>query len=313
MPTSPTPPSRTPLTRRARVALTVGAVGLTLTAVAQLPGSPPADGRGPARAAAPSPSATPTAPGAAAPAPETLCAPAGVLEGAGGRSASVSLCTSTGGPSLALSAPASCTAGGETRACRTSGTWTARRDGEVVARGTLPGSADYPGPGTYEITAEVRVRSTPEGVDLAGDVSAPLTLTQPLREPTHRIVVDRERLRPGRTTVLTYTVHRDSEAGDGSGRFGLIGEEESGVRLTTEDPRCVNPLIGRHPSKKRLNHALDCALTDLQPGNPSTVVVRATTTGTCSTVVSKLGYWMPQGQTFRTGGMVAGPTVTCAG
>jgi hypothetical protein len=41
------------------------------------------------------------------------------------------------------------------------------------------------------------------------------------------------------------------------------------------------------------------------------VVVRATTAGACSTIVSKLGYWMPRGQTFRTGGMVAGPVVTC--
>ncbi|NYV75563.1 hypothetical protein, partial [Streptomyces sp. UH6] len=225
---------------------------------------------------------------------------------------SLSLCTSTGGPSLALSAPASCSApGGRTYACHTSGTWTARKDGEVVARGALPGSADYAGPGTYEITAEVRVRSTPAGVDVRGEATAPLTLTQPLREPTHRIEVDQERLRAGRTTVLTYTVHRDSAEGDGSGRFGLIGEEDSGIRLTTDDPRCVNPLIGRHPSEERLTHSLDCALTDLQPGNPATVVVRATTTDACSTVVSKLGYWMPKGQTFRTGGMVAGPAVGC--
>jgi hypothetical protein len=280
-------------------------VVVALTALVH-PSEPlPADGRGSVRAAAPSP-----APGEAA--AETLCAPAGVLRGEGGERASVSLCTSTGGPSLALSAPASCSAdGGRSDACRTSGTWTARRNGEVVARGTLPGSADYPGPGTYEITAEVRVRSTAAGAVLRGEVRAPLTLTQPLREPTHRIEVDEDRLRPGRTTVLTYTVHRDSEEGDGSGRFGLIGEEDSGIRLVTDDDRCVNPLVGSHPSKKRLTHALDCALTDLQPGNPSTVVVRATTTAECSTVVSKLGYWMPKGQTFRTGGMVAGPAVAC--
>ncbi|MDH6228706.1 MULTISPECIES: hypothetical protein [Streptomyces] len=310
MPASPTPPPRATLTRRTRAALTAGAVIVALTALTPLFGSrspepPPSDGRGSAPAAAPA---------AAEAAAETLCAPAGVLRGGSGAKAAVSLCTSTGGPSLALSAPASCSApGGRTYACRTSGTWTARKDGEVVARGALPGSADRPGPGTYEITAEVRVRSTPAGIDLRGGARAPLTLTEPLRAPTHRIEVDRERLRPGRTTVLTYTVHRDSEEGDGSGRFGLIGEEDSGIRLTTDDARCVNPLIGRHPSKERLVHSLDCALTDLQPGNPSTVVVRATTTDTCSTVVSKLGYWMPKGQTFRTGGMVAGPAVACTG
>ncbi|MER5479824.1 hypothetical protein ABT026_23070 [Streptomyces sp. NPDC002734] len=306
MPASPTPPSRIPLTRRARVALTAGAAALTLAAVAQPSAPSPDDGRGRPSAAAPSPG-----PGAEA-AAETLCAPAGVLRKGGGKKASVSLCTSTGGPSLALSAPASCaTAHGAVRACRTTGSWTARKDGKVVARGALPGSADYPGPGTYEITAQVRVRSTPAGVDVRGEVTAPLTLTQPLREPTHRIEVDRQELRPGRATTLTYTVYRDSEEGDGSGRFGVIGEEGSGIRLTTDDARCVNPLVGRHPSKKRLTHALDCALTDLQPGRPATVVVRATTADACSTVVSKLGYWMPRGQTFRTGGMVAGPAVGC--
>ncbi|MEU3557905.1 hypothetical protein [Streptomyces fragilis] len=305
MPASPTPPSRTPLTRRARVALTAGAAALALAAVSQPSVLSPDDGRGRPSAAAPSPGA------GAETAAETLCAPAGALEGGGGR-ASVSLCTSTGGPSLALSAPASCaTEDGAARACRTTGTWTARKDGAVVASGSLPGSADYSGPGTYEITAEVRVRSTPAGVDVRGEVTAPLTLTQPLREPTHRIEVDRDRLRPGRTTTLTYTVHRDSEEGDGSGRFGVIGEEDSGIRLSTDDARCVNPLVGRHPSRKRLTHAIDCALTDLQPGNPATVVVRATTGDACSTVVSKLGYWMPRGQTFRTGGMVAGPAVAC--
>jgi hypothetical protein len=43
-------------------------------------------------------------------------------------------------------------------------------------------------------------------------------------------------------------------------------------------------------------HALDCALTDLQPGRAATVVVHAATQETCSTVVSKLGHWMPRGQ-----------------
>ncbi|WP_258028872.1 hypothetical protein [Streptomyces fradiae] len=33
--------------------------------------------------------------------------------------------------------------------------------------------------------------------------------------------------------------------------------------------------------------------------------------GACSTVVSKLGYWSPQGQQVA-GGMVNGPTVQCA-
>jgi hypothetical protein len=106
-------------------------------------------------------------------------------------------------------------------------------------------------------------------------------------------------------------VYRDSEQGDGSARFGLIGEESTGVRISTADARCVNPLIGRAPSKARLAYSVDCALTDLQPGRPATVRVQVAQGSACSTVVSKLGYWMPRGQALYTGGMVEGPTVGC--
>jgi hypothetical protein len=245
--------------------------------------------------------------------PSTLCAPAGALHGAHGQRATVSLCAGSGTPTMAVSAPAACrtlTKPGR-YACRTSGTWTAERAGETVASGKLPGSGEYPGPGTYDFTATVRVRSAPEGVDLTGTVHATLTLTAPRPKVTHGIEVDRSTLRPDSVTTLTYTVRRHSDGGDGSARFGLIAEEGTGAELTTTDARCVNPLVGRHPSKDRLPHALDCALTDLQPGHPDTVVVRVALKSRCSTVVSKLGYWMPQGQTLYTGGMLAGPTVTC--
>ncbi|WP_279549273.1 hypothetical protein [Streptomyces sp. DH24] len=245
--------------------------------------------------------------------PATLCAPAGVLRGAHVERAEVSLCAGSGTPMMALSAPATCSRGGTKvrHSCLTSGTWTARRAGATVASGTLPGSQPYPGPGAYDVTATVRVRSAPAGVDLRGTVRATLTLTAPKRAATHRVEVDRRTLRRGATTTLTYRVFRDSEAGDGSARFGLIGEEESGVRIGTADARCVNPLVGRHPSKARLTYAVDCALTDLQPGRPATVKVRVTLGSACSTVVSKLGYWMPRGQALYTGGMVQGPTVGC--
>ncbi|MGI5460518.1 hypothetical protein ACQEWB_46600 [Streptomyces sp. CA-249302] len=246
--------------------------------------------------------------------PSTLCAPAGVLRGSYGQKASVSLCAGSGSPVMAVSAPAVCRRLGaaDGLGCLTSGTWTARRDGTVVASGRLPGSGEYPGPGTYEVEADVRVRSAPAGLDLHGTVRATLTLTAPKAPATHRIEVDRGTLRRGSATTLTYRISRDSEQGDGSARFGLIAEEGSGATLTTADPRCVNPLIGRYPATARQTHALDCALTDLQPGHPATVVVRATVKGSCSTVVSKLGYWMPQGQALYTGGMLAGPTVGCA-
>ncbi|MFD5073952.1 hypothetical protein [Streptomyces sp. NPDC058371] len=246
--------------------------------------------------------------------PATLCAPAGTLEGEGGRRANVSLCASSGGPQMSVSAPATCRRAGSsvTYACLTSGTWTARRAGQTVASGTLPGGRDYPGPGTYEITGEVHVRSTPEGVDLQGRVHATLTLSGPKPAPTHRIEADRSAVPPKTATTVTYTVSRDADQGDGSARFGLIGQEESGVELTTDDPRCVNPLIGRYPSTERSMHALDCALTDLQPGRPASVVVEVAVKEACTTVVSKLGYWMPQGQAVYTGGMLVGPTLRCA-
>ncbi|MGP4042953.1 hypothetical protein [Streptomyces sp. 2A115] len=245
--------------------------------------------------------------------PATLCAPAGTLKGEGGQRASVSLCASTGGAGTSLSAPAVCErAGARVRhTCLTSGTWTLRREGRTVATGTLPGGRENPGPGTYDVSGTVRVRSTPAGVDLRGQVHATLPLTDPKPAPTHRIELDRRTLRPNTTTTLTYTVSRDSDEGDGSARFGLIGEEASGVELTTSDARCVNPLTGRYPSTARSMYALDCALTDLQPGRPSKVVVRATLEDTCTTVVSKLGYWMPRGQSLYTGGLLAGATVEC--
>lgn len=261
---------------------------------------------------APAWSRPPVEPAPGPEAPGTLCAVAGTLRGAHGRHATVSLCADGGHPRLTVSAPAVCgqhgTLAGHT--CRTTGTWTARHAGKTLA-GTLPGTVEYPGPGTYDITATVRVRSAPEGVDLQGTVHATLPLTAPKAEPTHAITVDRSTLRRGATTTVTYTIRRDSEKGDGSARFGLIGEEESGVRIATDDPRCVNPLVGSSPGETRLRHALDCALTTLQPGNPQQVTVRVTVGSACSTVVSKLGYWMPDGQALYTGGMLPGPKLTC--
>ncbi|WP_225859585.1 hypothetical protein [Streptomyces albicerus] len=290
MPARPTP-------RRAPLLLTATAVlaAAVLTAVGQ-----PAGAAHRTRAPEPSP-------------PATLCAPAGTLKGGSGQRADVSLCASTGGAGTSLSAPASCERAGTSvrYTCLTSGTWTLRRDGRTVASGPLPGGRENPGPGTYDVSGTVHVRSSPAGVDLRGTVHATLTLTDPKPVPTHRIEVGRRTLRPHTTTTLTYTVSRDSDEGDGSARFGLIGEEASGVELTTSDARCVNPLTGRYPSTARSMYALDCALTDLQPGRPSKVVVHATLADACTTVVSKLGYWTPRGQSLYTGGMLAGPTVTC--
>ncbi|MFC9931408.1 hypothetical protein [Streptomyces sp. NPDC127190] len=254
-----------------------------------------------------------SAPAPAPEAPGTLCAIAGTLRGEHGQQALVSLCAGSGTPQLAVSAPASCRrAGVRVRyACLTEGTWTASRAGKTLAGGTLSGAGEYPGPGTYDITATVHVRSAPTGVDLTGTVEATLSLTAPKPKATHAVTVDRTVLRRNATTTLTYTVRRDSDEGDGSARFGLIGEEGTGVRIATTDARCVNPLVGRYPATSRLAHSLDCALTALQPGHPEKVKVRITVGATCSTVVSKLGYWMPRGQELYTGAMLAGPKLTC--
>ena len=281
------------------------AVSAVLTAVVgwTAPGQPPAEAAH-RSTAAPAPAPAPT--------PATLCADAGILKGEHGQRAAVSLCVGTGGPNISVSAPARCGRHGKVRyTCLTSGTWTVRRGGQTVATGPLPSGKEYPGPGVYEVSGSVRVRSSPAGVDLQGEVRATVTLTDPKAPPTHRIEVDRSVLRPNSVTTVTYTVARDSERGDGSARLGIIGEESSGVQLTTSDARCVNPLTGRYPSTKRSGHALDCALTDLQPGRPSTVVVQVSVKDTCSTVVSKAGYWMPDGQAVFTGGMLVGPTVSC--
>ncbi|MEU2543870.1 hypothetical protein ABZ618_00225 [Streptomyces roseolus] len=154
-----------------------------------------------------------------------------------GAYARIGLCADSGGPRLTISAPASCGRAGSrtTYGCRTTGTWTARRAGNTLT-GTLPGPAEHPGPGTYDLTATVHIQSRPAGVDLQGTVRASLTLTTPRPNPTHTVTVNRTTLRRATTATLTYTVHRDSEDGDGSARFGLIGEEASGTRITLGPP-----------------------------------------------------------------------------
>ena len=303
------PPSRRTLRASSRDSLRACAVAALLAAGLGMAATGPA----PAAVVHRSPTALASAP-VSAPVPGTLCAHAGTLKGKGGQRASVSLCVSTGSRVMTVSAPAMCRRAGESvrYACRTSGSWTVRRAGEDVASGPLPGGTEYPGPATYRVSGTVHVQSSSAGVDLTGQVHASLTLVEPKQVPTHHISVDRSVVRASATTTLTYTVARDSEQGDGSARFGLIGEEASGVQLTTADPRCVNPLTGRYPSTKRNMFALDCTPTDLQPGHPSTIVVRVTVKKACGAIVSKLGYWMAQGQGSSAGGMISGPTVTCA-
>ncbi|MFJ8693987.1 hypothetical protein [Streptomyces roseolilacinus] len=253
------------------------------------------------------------APGAraAAPPPVSHCTPAAPLTQRGAErpaGPAVGLCVTVAGASMTVSAAADC-------ACDVSGTWTARRgDEDGAAAGTLGTRADYPGPGTYEVTATVRVGGTPRAAaaPLTGTVTGTFALAAPKPAPSHTIEVGSPAaLTPGTTTTLTYTVARTSDDGDGSARFGLIGEPGTGIELASTDVRCVNPLTGRYPATKRSPHALDCALTDLQPGRPATVTVHVTLPAdTCSTIVSKLGYWTPKGQQVA-GAMLNGPTVRC--
>ncbi|MDT9682109.1 hypothetical protein RND61_08480 [Streptomyces sp. TRM76323] len=259
------------------------------------------------------------APGArdAAPPPVSHCAPTAPLTQRGAAPTAgpaagpaVGLCVTVAGAAMTVSAAADC-------ACTVSGTWTARRgDEDGAASGTLGTRADYPGPGTYEVTAAVRVSGTERTptTPVTGTVTATFTLAAPKPAPMHRIeVAPPAVLAPGKTTTLTYTVERTGggDDGDGSARFGLIGEPGTGIALASTDVRCVNPLTGRYPATTRSAHALDCAFTDLQPGRPATVTVHVTLPpDTCSTVVSKLGYWTPKGQQVA-GAMLNGPTVPC--
>ncbi|CAL9295566.1 hypothetical protein [Streptomyces sp. SudanB25_2051] len=257
--------------------------------------------------------AVPAAGAAAAPPPAvTTCSPAAPLEQSGTErpaGPSVGLCVTVAGANMTVTAAADC-------ACAVSGTWTARRgdDEDDTASGTLGGRAEYPGPGTYAFTATVRVGAAPRtGAEpLTGTAKGTFTLTAPKPAAGHRIgVAPPAALAPGATTTLTYTVERTTDDGDGSARLGLIGEPGTGIRLDSTDVRCVNPLTGRYPATTRSAHALDCALTDLQPGRPATVTVHVTLPAdTCSTIVSRLGYWTPNGQQVA-GAMVNGPTVAC--
>ncbi|EST35779.1 hypothetical protein [Streptomyces roseochromogenus] len=253
---------------------------------------------------------------AAAPAPETpatVCSLAGTLHGTHGEQADVSLCADTGSPRFNITAPATCRIG-RTRvryACRTDGTWKASRSGKSLGTGMLPGSGLYPGPGTYDLSATVHVWSTPAGVDLKGTVQTTVSLTAPKAKVTHAVTVDQSVLHRNATTTVTYTIRRDSDDGDGNARLGMIGEAGTDLQITTADKRCVNPLVGRYPSKTRLAHSLDCTVTELQPGHPETLKIQYTVGAKCSTVVSKLGYWVPKGQDMFTGNMLAGPTLTC--
>ncbi|MCK8680575.1 hypothetical protein [Streptomyces lichenis] len=284
----------------------------------------------------------PPSPGTLAEGPATQCAPAGTVRGRLGQYAEVTLCVTAGGGSMTVTAAADCrttAAGARARVCRTAGDWTMHREpgggpavtpipvpaGEAPATGALAGRTDYPGPGTYRVEADVRITAAPPAdapadshapaETLRGRVGAVFTLTEPKPQPAYRTEVAgpdgrAAALAPGTATLLTYTVTATGEHGDGSARLGLIGEAGSGMEVTSADARCVNPLPGRYPSTTRTRHALDCTLTDIQPGRPATVTVRATVRDVCSTLVAKLGHWTPRGQS-PTGGMLDGPTVPC--
>lgn len=185
------------------------------------------------------------------------------------------------------------------------------RNGGRIASGVLGRRVQYPGPGTYEIVTTLRVTSASRGVDLRTRWTTKGTLSWPSPEPTHRIDVSPRTVRSGRTTTVTYTVTRLGARGDSNARLGLVGEATTGVRLTSADRQCSNPLTGGYPSSQRQAHVLDCALVDIQPGHPSTVKVDVQVGKSCSTVVSKMGYWLPKGQDTYTGNMMQGPTLTC--
>ncbi|WP_190025180.1 hypothetical protein [Streptomyces hiroshimensis] len=235
------------------------------------------------------------------------CLPPVVVKGKSGQSAKAGVCVALDNAFMTVTAPAECGRG----ACDTSGTWRMKRSGRDVASGEFGRRAGYPGPGTYEIITTLRVRSVPAGVDLRAERTARITLSWPRPKTTHRIDVSPRTVRAGRTTTVTYTVSRLGPDGDSNSRLGLIGTEGTGVRLTSSDPQCSNPLSGAYPSTARHPYVLNCDLVNLQPGRPNVVKVRVRMGKVCSPVVSKMGYWLPKGQEAYTGNMLVGPTVGC--
>lgn len=254
--------------------------------------------------------APPPSPAEAAPAVagEQRCVAGAVLDGGKGRTADMRLCGSLDDSFLTLSAPARCARS----ACDVSGTYRmTTRDGRQVASGKLATRTGYPGPGTYRITVTARVRAMTSGLDVQGTWTRTITFTWPRPEPVHTITVTPAVLHPGRATTVTYTVTRRDLRGDSNARLGMIGEEGKGVRISSSDPQCSNPLAGAYPSTRRLPHVLDCALVNLQPGHPMKVKTRIRLGKDCSTIISKMGYWLPQGQATYNGGMLQGPTLKC--
>jgi hypothetical protein len=245
------------------------------------------------------------------------CFSAVVLRGTGGQAASIGSCVAVDHGFLTVTAPAQCHRGtGAHRhrytACDTSGSWRMARRGRQVASGGLGARAAYPGPGTYRITSTVRAVSAPAGVQVRGKRVTTVTLGQPAPAPTHRLDVTPRTVHAGRTTTLTYTFTRLGAAGDSNARLGMIGEPGSGVALASADPHCGNPLSGTSASA-RDPQVLDCSLVDLRPGRPYAIAVRVRVGERCSSVVSKAGYWIPQGQRASTGAMLVGPSVRCVG
>ncbi|MCA6091123.1 hypothetical protein LE181_02925 [Streptomyces sp. SCA3-4] len=248
------------------------------------------------------------APAAAPEAGEQRCVRGGVVSGPGGHSVRTHLCASLDNAFLTVSAPARC----ERFACDASGTYRmTTRGGREVASGRLGTRTEYPGPGTYRVTVAMRARSAARGFDARGHWTRTITLAWPKPAPVHTITVTPATVRPGRTTTLTYTVTRRDLRGDSNARLGLIGEEGTGVRLSSADRQCSNPLTQAYPSTQRQPHVLDCALVNIQPGHPVKVKVVAHLGARCSTIISKMGYWLPKGQETYTGGMLKGPVVSC--
>lgn len=249
----------------------------------------------------------------AAPVPDTAstqrCFPGVLVKGKDGQSAKVGTCVALDHAFMTVTAPAEC----RRVACDTSGSWRMTRGGREVASGELTRRSGYPGPGTYVLTTTLRVRSAPPGVDFRVRRTSTITLSWPAPKPTHRIDVTPGTVRAGRTTAVTYTVRRLGLEGDSNTRLGLIGPSDSGLRLTSPDTQCSNPLSGAYPSKARHPHILNCDVINLQPGRPYVVKVNVHMGKRCSSIISKMGYWLPKGQDMYTGNMLVGPTLKCVG
>jgi hypothetical protein len=119
---------------------------------------------------------------AAKAASETACTDVIKVDGGDTRKANVKLCAQTNGQSMKVKFSADCFSfygGSPYPTCIPEGSWELYKGTTLVADETDTGSALYPGPGTYTLTASVHVKASMPNSQFTvdGEISQEITLT----------------------------------------------------------------------------------------------------------------------------------------